>query len=408
MSWPGFPISVPSVDQDYFVILSGGPECHRHGQCEWRNRTDYRVNLGDSVGGQQETMLTSREIVGRALAGSTTPRPATGPLAVHYCARYAGISLRRYTTDVNAMVASITRYYEAFRPDAIWLSADTWVTAQAMGARVGFASDEQPMGGVGAPCVQTAADIDSIAAPDPSTQGRCPLMLEAVRQLVQRFGQDVFIVACFDQYPFSLACALMGIDQLMLKLIDDRPMVQALMTRCAEYTAAYANALADMGAAMLSGGDSPAGLVGPDLYREVVWPAEQHLIGHLHATTKVPISLHVCGDATPILPAMATSGADVLELDYQVDMTSAATVVGPDVALWGNLDPVSVLAHGTPDSVRAATRALLAAIDRAEHPRFVLSSGCTLAVETPAENVHAMLDAAAHWGAAEPAGGKAF
>ena len=37
------------------------------------------------------------------------------------------------------------------------------------------------------------------------------------------------MVACFDQYPFSLACALMGMEQLMLALCDDRPLVEAFI-----------------------------------------------------------------------------------------------------------------------------------------------------------------------------------
>ena len=50
----------------------------------------------------------------------------------------------------------------------------------------------------------------------------------------------------------------MGVDQVMLKLFDDRPMVEALMERALEHAVAYARALADGGADMLSGGDSPA------------------------------------------------------------------------------------------------------------------------------------------------------
>ena len=60
------------------------------------------------------------------------------------------------------------RYYEGFRPDAVWLSADTWVTAQAMGAAVAFPAGNQPMGGTGEPLVRAAADIDRIPPPDPA------------------------------------------------------------------------------------------------------------------------------------------------------------------------------------------------------------------------------------------------
>ena len=95
------------------------------------------------------TALSGKELVSRALRGLPTPRPAAGPLAVHYCARLAGVSLRDYTLNPRVLADCVLRYYEAFRPDAVWLSADTWVTAQAMGAAVAFPSGDQPLAGDG-------------------------------------------------------------------------------------------------------------------------------------------------------------------------------------------------------------------------------------------------------------------
>ena len=88
-----------------------------------------------------------------------------GPLAVHYCAGFSGVSLRAYTTDARTLADCVLRYYERFRPDAVWLSADTWVSAQAMGAAVGFPGDDQPLGGVGEPLVRTREDVDRIPRP---------------------------------------------------------------------------------------------------------------------------------------------------------------------------------------------------------------------------------------------------
>ena len=337
--------------------------------------------------------VTSRNLVLRALAGLETPRVPAGPLAVHICARLAGVSLQRYTTDARTLAGCVVRYYERFRPDAVWVSADTWVSAQAMGATVGATGGDQPLGGAGAPLIRTAADIERIPPPDPCAQGRCPLMLDALRRVVAELGRDVFIVACFDQYPFSLAAALMGINEIMLKLVDDPPFVEALMERCMEFGLAYGRALADAGADMLSGGDSPAGLVGPRLYREVALPFEKRLIAGLKSATGQPVSLHICGDGTPILADMASSGADVLEIDHKVDLVRACEVVPPSVALWGNLDPVAVLAQGGVAEVRRAALEALEAVKSRDRRGFVLSSGCTLAVETPPENLEAMLRA---------------
>ena len=336
--------------------------------------------------------MDSRELVASALAGLPVPRVPVGPLAVHFCARAAGYSLREYTTSAQVLADSVIRYYERFKPDAVWVSADTWVSAEAMGAQVGATDDNQPFGGLDEPLVRTVADIDRIPAPDVSQQGRYPLMIEALSRVVEALGKEVFVVACFDQYPFSLAAALMGINEIMLKVSDDPPFVEALMHCCSDYANTYARALSDAGADLLSGGDSPAGLLGPDFYQALALPAERRLIASIKSATRKPVSLHICGNATPILPMMADSGADVLELDHVVSIAAACRIVGPDIALWGNLDPIRVLAQGTPESVRHKALETLQTVKAATHRRFVLSSGCTLTVETPPENLDALMN----------------
>jgi MtaA/CmuA family methyltransferase len=338
--------------------------------------------------------LTSKQLLLAALRGQPVPRVPVAPLTVHFCARVGGVSLHRYTSEARTLADCVIRTYERFRPDAVCVSADTWVSAQAMGARVGPLTEDQPWGGLGEPFVQTAADLRRIPPPDPETQGRYPLMLEALQRVVSELGREVAVLACFDQYPFSLAAALMGINQIMLALDDDPAFVRALMERCAEYGLAYGRALSAAGADVLTGGDSPAGLIGPRRYREVALPFEQRLIAGLQAATNKPVSLHICGDAEPILADMARSGADGLEIDHRTDLGRACRAVGPGMALWGNLDPVGVLARGDPARVRQASRAALAAVAAAGHRRFVLSSGCALAVETPFANVDALIGVA--------------
>ncbi len=335
--------------------------------------------------------MNSRELVQATLRGEPTPRVPVGPLAVHFCARVMGSTLRDYTTNARVLAESVVRYWERFKPDAVWISADTWVSAQAMGAKVEAPAPDQPFGGVGPPLVQSARDIDRIPEPNVSSQGRYPLMLEALSRVVTRLGKDAFVVACFDQYPFSLTAALMGINQLMLKLMDDPPFVEALMHRCGEYAFDYARALGAAGAHMLSGGDSPAGLIGPELYERYALPHERRLISKLKATCVQPVSLHICGNATPLLALMKSSGADVLELDYQVDLVDACRIAGPETALWGNLDPVRLLAQGSPEDITRASAKLRDSVRGNNHRRFVLSSGCTLAMETPFRNVDSLV-----------------
>lgn len=340
--------------------------------------------------------MTSKEIVSRAIRGLPTPRVASGPLAVHFCAHRKGISLKEYTSSAEKMADSILHYYDEFQPDAVWLSADTWVTAGSMGARVGFVDERQPMGSIGGPLIRSEEDLDRIPDPDPHHRGRFPLMLEAFRRIRQSLGDEVFLVPCFDQYPFSLACALMGAERVMLAVGDPKQLdlVRRVMDKALDFAAAYALALAEEGADLLSGGDSPAGLLGPDHYQAIAFPWQCRLIERIKEHCDLPVSLHVCGKATPYLPLMKATGADVLELDHYVDLDEALEITAGETAVWGNLDPVGLLAQSGPEQVREAATRAIEQVRRSGHRRFVLSSGCTLALETPPENLHAMLQVA--------------
>jgi len=68
--------------------------------------------------------------------------------------------------------------------------------------------------------------------------------------------------------------------------------------------------------------------------------------------------------------------------------------VGGRVALWGNIDPVGVLLNGDTPLVKQRTLELLDQANAVFSRRFVLSSGCTLAPNTPPENLLALLQAA--------------
>lgn len=338
--------------------------------------------------------MTSKQLVTRTILGECAGRFPSGPLAAHYTASLAGVCLRDYTCDAQVMADCITRYYELCRPDVVWVSADTWVTAEAMGAPTRFLSDDVPLGGTGEPLVRTIRDIERIPAPQPDVQGRMSLIRQALTTVKQRLGDEVFVVGCFDQSPFSLACALVGIDEMMVKLLEDASFVHALLQRCIEYTIAYGLYLGEAGADMLSTGDSPAGLIGPALYRRFAWPAERAVFSEIRRQGNSLLSLHICGRTDEILADMTTVGSDVLELDHKTDMEKALCVVPDRVTIWGNLDPVGTLCRGSAQDVLHTAANLLERIRQAQRSRFVLSSGCVLAPHTPVENVRALISAA--------------
>jgi MtaA/CmuA family methyltransferase len=337
--------------------------------------------------------MTSRDLVKRAIKSEPALRPACGPLATFFCAADAGISLQEFTLNADVQVDCILRYHEKYRPDAVWISTDTWVTAEAMGAPVFSTLGDQPLTGPPEGYISTIRDLDRIPSTDPYSRGRQPLQLEVLTRVVEALGQDTFVVGCFDQAPFSLACQALGMTAILTRIIEDRPFIEDLLEKCLEHTLAYAEAMAACGADMLSTGDSPASLLGPNLYSSVALPWEKKLFALLSERTDKVLSLHICGDTTAILPSMAGSGAHVLEIDHLVDIGDAFAKLGDQVALWGNIDPVRVLLNGNTSDVSAAVTGLLKAVGTSAGRRFVLSSGCILAPETPSGNVQAIFGA---------------
>lgn len=338
--------------------------------------------------------MNSRELTVHALLGSPIERFPSGPLAVHNTARLSGVTVADYTMNPGVLADCVVNYYEEFRPDAIWVSADTWVTAQAMGAEVDFVGEDLPMCGVGEPLVKSISDVKKIPPVDTLVQGRFGLMCEALSLIKERLGGEVFIVGCFDQSPFSLACALMGMETLMVKAIDEPEFVEALLERCVEYAVSYALSLAHAGADMLSTGDSVAGLVGRDMYCRIARPAERKMFEDIRSQCGALLSLHICGDTSHILEDMSEAGCDVLEIDSKVDICEALEKVGSEVALWGNIDPVEVMERGTPEDVEREALNVLEKVKECGRTRFVLSSGCTLAPDTPGDNIGALIETA--------------
>jgi [methyl-Co(III) methanol-specific corrinoid protein]:coenzyme M methyltransferase len=83
---------------------------------------------------------------------------------------------------------------------------------------------------------------------------------------------------------------------------------------------------------------------------------------------------------------LARAGADALSVDQLNDLARTRSVLGSETLLFGNIDPVGVLANGTPDSIRSAVSQAVAAGVNALWP------GCDLWPAIPSENFRALME----------------
>jgi uroporphyrinogen decarboxylase len=130
-----------------------------------------------------------------------------------------------------------------------------------------------------------------------------------------------------------------------------------LMSRLVDSLAAYLNAQVEAGCQAVQIFDSWAGCLGPADYRQYVRPYTQRLIESV--TSEVPVINFLTGNPA-LLPDQVAAGGQVIGIDWRVDLAEARRVIGPERAVQGNLDPVSIYCE-LPDLSRRVQQVLDAA-----------------------------------------------
>ncbi len=138
-----------------------------------------------------------------------------------------------------------------------------------------------------------------------------------------------------------------------------------------------------------------------DIFRQLAFPAVKRTI-ELAAKAGLPTHVHSCGPEKALIKIMAEETSltviDPLEIPPMGDCVLAEVkkLYGGKLVLKGNLHTTSVMLHGTPDDVVAASKKAID--DAAEGGRFILSTGDQCGRDTPDENLLAMVRTARTYG----------
>ena len=222
-----------------------------------------------------------------------------------------------------------------------------------------------------------------------------PFVIETLRHIppdvLARYNISVGLTG-----PFSQVAFLMGVQRALTAIIDEPEELKSAIARRTPFAVAWAEQAAAMDAPSVWIGEGMASgsLISASQYAGFVLPSEQQVTRRLRELG-VPSVLHICGKADNLLDAMARSGADCFEIDWQVDLRAAKSRLGSRVSLKGNLH-TSKLAQATPAEVYEDARCAIQAAGPGGG--FILSSGCALGRDTPQENVAALARAARDFG----------
>jgi uroporphyrinogen decarboxylase len=269
--------------------------------------------------------------------------------------------------------------------DAAILFADILLPAIPLGVGLEFSKGEGPV--LQNP-VRTLADVENLRPVDPETD--LGYVLDAIRILRGELSETPLIGFC--GAPFTVASYLIegGASREFLKtktmMYSDPHTWHALMEKLSGVLSDYLLAQIRAGAQAVQVFDSWVGALNAADYVEFVQPYSRRILQAAEAAG-VPV-IHFGTGATTLLPAMKAAGGTVLGLDWRVPLDDGWNMVGPDVAIQGNLDP-TVLFAPLPEIQKRVTDILRRADGR---PGHIFNLGHGILQHTPVDTVKAVVD----------------
>jgi hypothetical protein len=134
-----------------------------------------------------------------------------------------------------------------------------------------------------------------------------------------------------------------------------------------------------------------APMVSPAFLRRQYWPRLERIVAAYHAQG-VKVVFHSDGNMMPVLDDLVATGVDGLNpIEVAAGMDPVAIRQRwPRLLLFGGIGYSSLLAHGTPSEVAAATRRAIAGAS----PGYFVGSDTEVGDDIPLDNVRALIDTA--------------
>ena len=320
-------------------------------------------------------------------AGSGAPLDALPNVAITMmkAADEIGVPYKTYALDADAHFRGQVAVARAYDIDHVSGISDPAVEAADLGAAIVYRDDSPPAMDDSEPLLLDPARLLALKVPDPGSSRRMGKRIAVVARLARECRGEKAVEGWIEG-PIAESCDLRGVSRIMMDFYDRPEFVRDLVAFVTEVELAFAKAQLDAGADYIGMGDAAASLMGPDLYREFVWEAEKTFIRRLHEMG-TRVRLHICGNITPLLEMLRDVGADMVDLDSMVSVAEARAALGPSPCLAGNLNPVSAVRNGTPESIQEG---LAQCFKDAGCMAYAVAGGCEIPRDTPAENLRAM------------------
>ncbi len=322
--------------------------------------------------------MTGRSLLLGALHNGATPRTPWVPFVGVHGGRLIDKAADDYLRSSEAIVAGLTRAQELYQPDGLPIVFDLQLEAEVLGCELRWAA-ETPPAVVSHPLA--GRQPDELPLFD-AAGGRFPVVLEALRAMKQRFGDEIGLYGLLTG-PFTLALHLMG-NEIFLKIRKDPDTVTRVVAHCATIAQRVADAYLENGADVIAVVDPMTSQISPRHFVEFVDPHVNAVFDHVRSQDGLS-SMFVCGDATRNLECMCQTRCDNVSIDENVPLELAKDLAATHGrSFGGNLKLTTALLLGSVDDARLDA---LRCMEIGGTNGFVLAPGCDLPYDTPPANL---------------------
>jgi uroporphyrinogen decarboxylase len=342
---------------------------------------------------QNQVNLNRKELFQRACRGEALPRVPVWMMrqAGRYLPEYREIRAKHAFLEVcktpDLAVEVSLQPLRRLDVDAVIVFSDILIVAEAMGLHLelGDAGPNLPQP------VRSEADVRKLKTFDPETE--TGFLMEAIRRLVREVEPTVPVLG-FAAAPWTLASYMVegktkeGFATVKSFMYAEPRTFRELLGRISQATISYLQAQIRAGAAAVQLFDTWCGELNLRDYLDFALPAVQEIVSGLEK--RVPV-IYYTKASSHLLLAAADSGADVLSVDWRVDLRELRRTLGPKIALQGNLDPAVLFAPE--ETIRRVTQDTVATLGGVGH---ILNLGHGILQHTPVENAKIFVETGQH------------
>lgn len=313
--------------------------------------------------------MNSFERTVRFIEGKESDRLPFHPILMRFAARHAGVRYRDFCLSPEHKCRANILCAADFQSDWVNTMSDPYAEAEAYGTIIHYPDDDLPK--VKKYAVTEISDITKLSVLKVDDHSRLRGRTEEIIEYVKSTSGNLFICGWVEG-PLAEYCDIRDINLALTDLYEYPDMVHKALDTVTESAMDFITAQVQAGAHCIGIGDSVCSLISPDLYDEFCIERQRALVDHIHSLGAYA-KIHICGNISSILPAVISTGANIIDIDHRTGSVSEAVkLLSPGQVFAGKSDPVSVLQDGSEEKISESAISFF----REASGRAILSAGC--------------------------------